>query len=85
MALTLPPWEWTIARTRLSPRKVPAKKTNYLVPDSTGWARFHIEPAQVLDYICEIIYEEKRRFEKYEQKCYSPRAIKHETIKGWET
>ncbi len=61
------------------------KYPGYVVPDSTGWARFHIEPNRILDYTCEIFYEEKRRFEKYEQKCYSPRAIKHETIKGWET
>lgn len=62
-----------------------SQKTTYIVPDSTGWARFHIEPNRILDYICEIFYEEKRRFEKCEQKCYSPRAIKHESIKGWET
>jgi hypothetical protein len=26
--------------------------------------RFHIEPDRVLDYVCEIIYEKKTRFEK---------------------
>jgi hypothetical protein len=35
-----------------------------MVPYSTGRARFHLEPGKVFGYICEIIYEKKRRFEK---------------------
>ena len=48
----------------IAARKVAAKKTTYIVPYSTGWARFHIEADGVLDYTCEIVYENKRRFEK---------------------
>jgi len=49
----------------IAARKMSARKTTYTVPDSTGWARFHLEPGKVFGYICEIIYEEKRRFEKW--------------------
>jgi len=48
----------------IAARKMSARKTTYTVPYSTGRARFHLEPDRVLDYICEIIYEEKRRVEK---------------------
>jgi hypothetical protein len=41
-----------------------SQKTTYTVPDSTAWARFHLEPDRVFGYICEIFYEKKRRFEK---------------------
>jgi hypothetical protein len=48
----------------IAARKLSAQKTTHIVPDSTGWARFHIEPDLVLDYTCALIYENKRRFEK---------------------
>jgi hypothetical protein len=41
-----------------------SQKTTYTVPYSTGLARFHLEPDRVFGYICEIIYDEKRRVEK---------------------
>jgi hypothetical protein len=35
----------------IAARKVPVRKTTYMVPYSTGRARFQIEPDKVLGYI----------------------------------